>query len=1031
MNTLGPIGQIKYMAFNENTRVKIPAILHLIRLGYTYLSLSNTERDEDTNIFSDIFSDSIKRLNKNTEDSDVKRILDKIKISLDNDDLGQDFYKLLTTTSDFKLIDFDNFSNNSFHVVTELTYKNGDDEFRPDITILINGIPLAFIEVKKPNNKEGILAERERINVRFKNKRFKKFVNITQLLIFSNNMEYDDSGINPLPGAFYATTAKNSDVKFNNFREESDLNFATLLQNLKSEDEDFVLKDNNQQVIKHVPEFITNKNPNTPTNRILTSLVSRDRLKMVLQFGLAYVEVADGIEKHIMRYPQFFATKAIEKKLEQGINKGIIWHTQGSGKTALAYYNVRYLTHYFQKKGIIPKFYFIVDRLDLLTQATIEFSSRGLVVRNLNSREEFAEEFRQSRAMHGLTGKQEITVVNIHKFKEDTRVLEKNDYDLSVQRIYFIDEAHRSFDPNGSFLANLYESDRTAIKIALTGTPLIVHNSKKETGKEDAKTTRNIFGDYIHKYYYNTSIADGYTLRLIREEIESSYKLKLEATLKEIEVKYKEFDREAVYSHSKFVEPMLEYIINDFVNSRIRFGDSEVGGMVVCASSEQAKVMHTFFNEKYTKEAGFSSPLTSALILHDEGSNEERKDYVKLFKKKKIDILFVFNMLLTGFDASCLKKLYIGRVIRAHNLLQALTRVNRPYKDFQYGFVVDFADISKEFDATNQAYFEELNREYGDNLDEENSHALFGSLFKSQEEIESEITGIKESLFSYDIQNAEIFSQQINQIDDRKKILELKKVLENARNIYNMIKLFGHYELLDKIDFKKLTLLYNETSQRLDLLNLKESLKSGTENKNLLNASLENVLFTFKKIGEEELRLADEVKDIVRKVRGSLGGNFDPSDPRYVSLYEEFLRLFEKCNMSEQSQETLQANLSGFKSLYIRIRDLNVENDRLRAKYNGDTKYARTHKRLHERGLLSNKESEIYDVLIHTKEKVDEAIQNSENIVENDGYFSDLVLQKTVTSFDEAKLPVTFDAAELIQRNIVSEYIKEYNGTTV
>ncbi len=79
--------------------------------------------------------------------------------------------------------------------------------FRPDITLLINGMPLAFIEVKKPNNQEGILAERDRINIRFKNKKFRKFINISQLLVFSNNMEYDHESIEPIQGAFYSSTS--------------------------------------------------------------------------------------------------------------------------------------------------------------------------------------------------------------------------------------------------------------------------------------------------------------------------------------------------------------------------------------------------------------------------------------------------------------------------------------------------------------------------------------------------------------------------------------------------------------------------------------------------------------------------------------------------------------------------------------------------------------------------------------------------------------------------------------------------------
>ena len=116
-----------------------------------------------------------------------------------------------------------------------------------------------------------------------------------------------------------------------------------------------------------------------------------------MRFALAYVNESDGLHKHVMRYPQLFATKAIERKLDAGVKKGIIWHTQGSGKTALAYYNTRFLTDYFQRKGVIPKFYFIVDRLDLATQAQREFSGRGLVVHTIDSRDAFATAFARKK----------------------------------------------------------------------------------------------------------------------------------------------------------------------------------------------------------------------------------------------------------------------------------------------------------------------------------------------------------------------------------------------------------------------------------------------------------------------------------------------------------------------------------------------------------------------------------------------------------------------------------------------------------
>ena len=215
------------MSFNENTRVKIPAILHLCRLGYDYLSLNQANRDDSTNIFTDLFSDAIQRINPDLNTGDIKRVFEDISLALDNEDLGEAFYKRLISNSGIRLIDFNDFNNNSFHVVTELTYKNGDDEFRPDITVLINGLPLAFIEVKKPNNHEGVLAERDRINVRFQNKKFRKFINISQILVFSNNMEYDVESIEPIQGAFYSSTSYLS-ANFNCFREE-DLDLAQCL----------------------------------------------------------------------------------------------------------------------------------------------------------------------------------------------------------------------------------------------------------------------------------------------------------------------------------------------------------------------------------------------------------------------------------------------------------------------------------------------------------------------------------------------------------------------------------------------------------------------------------------------------------------------------------------------------------------------------------------------------------------------------------------------------------------------------------
>ncbi|MBS3954528.1 MAG: type I restriction endonuclease subunit R [Methylomicrobium sp.] len=1027
------------MKFTEDTRVKIPVIMHLVRLGYQYLSLKEQRWDLESNLFPDLFKSAISKINPGVADADVDRMWVDVKLALDNDDLGQTFYNKLTDRSGIRLIDFENFNNNDFHVVTELTYQNGDEEFRPDITLLINGMPLVFIEVKKPNNREGIVAERGRINKRFQNPKFKRFANITQLMIFSNNMEYDDADVLPVQGAFYATPSYQK-AKFNYFREEEQLNLTALLKPISDEMELNVLKDNNLEVIHSNPEFITNKDPNRPTNRICTSLLSRERLAFMLRYALVYAHENEGVHKHVMRYPQLFATKAIERKLNDGIKKGIIWHTQGSGKTALAYFNVRFLTDYFQQKQIVPKFYFIVDRIDLLTQAHREFTSRGLTVHTINSREAFSRDIKATQVIHNHSGKPEITVVNIQKFKDDPDVVSTQDYDVTIQRVYFLDEVHRSYNPKGSFLANLDQSDRNAVKIGLTGTPLL----------GDDYNSRTLFGDYIHKYYYNASIADGYTLRLIREEIATHYKIALQQALAEAEVLQGDVDRKLVYAHPAFVEPMLDYIVTDFEKSRGALNDASIGGMVICDSAEQARQLFELFNAQYAKgpisaEAAANDPKftrlklaaeetgiyrvkhkqdnkvrSAALILHDVGSKEERKVWVEDFKAGKIDFLFVYNMLLTGFDAKRLKKLYLGRVIRKHNLLQALTRVNRTYKDFRYGYVVDFADISKEFDATNKAYFDELQAELGDEMEH------YSHLFKSREEIATEIEYIKDVLFRFDIENAEVFSRQLNEIHDRETVLALKKALADAKSLYNLIRLQGEYGFLETLDFQKLNQLYRETSNHLDLLNLKETLEQGTDTTNLLNVALEEVIFKFIKIGEEELVLADKLKNTLRRTREALASNIDQQDPKFVTLKEELERLFKKKNLSEVTQDDMNANIDALNKIHERIIELNRQNNQLRQKYHGDAKYTRIHKRLNEL-CISNSERNLFAALTDVKNSTDELVLKNTQVVENQDYFFRNVGAKVFAIFeDDHAMNLSIDAGDYLTNLVIAEYVNEF-----
>jgi len=187
--------------FNEDTRVKIPATIQFLRIGYHYQSLNNADIDFETKIFINRFKPALEKINgRSFSDGVIKDILMEINSVIKNNDLGKEFYNwLINPLSRIKLIDFENISNNDFAVVDELPFciTKGTEEgsFRPDITILINGIPLGFLEVKKPNNDGGIQKE------------FKKFFNMLQMVSFSNNMEYEEeyNAEDVKAGSFYTT----------------------------------------------------------------------------------------------------------------------------------------------------------------------------------------------------------------------------------------------------------------------------------------------------------------------------------------------------------------------------------------------------------------------------------------------------------------------------------------------------------------------------------------------------------------------------------------------------------------------------------------------------------------------------------------------------------------------------------------------------------------------------------------------------------------------------------------------------------
>ena len=461
-------------------RVKFPATVQFMRLGYEYQSLKDADIHPETRIFLNRFVPAIQRINsdKNLTVEQILATIEEIHNIIKNNDMGKEFLsRLLDQTADIKLIDFDRPADNDFAIVDELTFgPEAKGSFRPDITVLVNGIPLGFLEVKKPNNEGGIQKEFHRmLDERLQVPEFKKYFNMLQFVTFSNNMEYEtDNDAAPAEevraGSFYSTPNGNRTF-FSFFREENPK--TTGFKEIYMDEVRYILKDNGYSPsYADTEEFQTNLQPSTPCNRFVTSFFDIPRMMYLLQYGFFYVDTIDEktgqpvTQKHIMRYPQFFASQAILKRIDGGGKSGIIFHTQGSGKTELSAFSTRIIRDYYSERGITAKFYYVVDRLDLLIQVRDEMRNRGLNAIEVNSRADFEKELKRPLPKRGdLRSNGEIVVVNIQKFT-DALPQVSNVYDAKIQRIFFVDEAHRSYKQTGQFFKNLMLVDDNAIYLS-------------------------------------------------------------------------------------------------------------------------------------------------------------------------------------------------------------------------------------------------------------------------------------------------------------------------------------------------------------------------------------------------------------------------------------------------------------------------------------------------------------------------------------------------------------------------------------
>ena len=991
------------LKFNEDTRVKIPATIQFLKLGYNYQSLKDDKLDLDfnTKIFINRFKPAIERINqKKLSYDNIKQLLDEINNLIKNNDLGKEFYNRLINPQDkLKLIDFDNIDDNDFAVVDELPFSITPDSdvgsFRPDINILINGMPLAFLEVKKPNNEGGIQKEFKRmINDRLKNSEFKKYFNLIQIVSFSNNMEYEDSdeAEDVRAGSFY-TTPNGNNTSFSFFREDDELYNVN-----------YKYKEINNEYIKEImkdlgydkrncdsEEFKENLKETTPCNSFITSVFDKERLLYFLYYGILYVNEKVP-QKQIMRYPQFFATKKIIERLENGGKGGIIWHTQGSGKTALAAYSNRIIRDYYAKKNIVARFFFVVDRIDLLEQASDEFENRGFSVINCNSKSEFRAELNKSLSTKNLKDAiGEYCVVNIQKF-EGEMPNAKNDYNANIQRIFFVDEAHRSYSTNGEFFKNLMICDTNGVFIALTGTPLL---SKKE--RSNLK-----FGDYIHKYFYDKSIADGYTLRIKKEDIDTVAKKEIKQNL---DVEDNQLENKDVYESDAYVDALGKFIERDFKNFRFQNTDNTIGGMIVCRTNTQAKKIHNWFEK--------NSKLRTGLVItdpKDPTQNNINKENQLNFRNDTFpDILVVNLMLTTGYDVKRLKKMYLLRGPHAQSLLQTISRVNRPYKSpngkiYRYGYIVDFVDIEQEYNNTIEAYIKELEADMNDNG--ENEGSLTGLVIgiddinKKYQKYLADLTDIVE------IDNLEKFSKQLTRFN-KDTLLKIRRLLNGIRDcetefIISRVK----DEYISSEESEKYKKLRRATQERIDFMNLSSDTVGMMDV--ISNDEVVEILYDFIKtkisiLDLSKLNIEDDPRikefvDTATKVQNTIKNNKNKDDIQVRKLNELLEEVFNKLNISDL--DNIDELTEQLKEALKKSNEINEKNDQLSNLYGGNFAFVKTYQDLTENEATDD--SIIQRVLKIIYEEIGVFFNREIFLVQGRKNFIDTIKQKiTIKLFQE------------------------------
>jgi len=755
-------------SFIEDHSSQIPALQFLQNMGYIYLTPQEVDKERGNKpgnvILENILEQQIRRHNKiefrgqqyDFSNNSISKAVQAIKDFPLKDGLvitNEKVYDLLTLGKSFEeniggdiksftlhYIDWQNWRNNVFHVTEEMSIERiGKTEtYRPDIVLFVNGIPFGVIECKRPDliAADGKKPVEQAISQQLRNQLMED--GIPQLFIYTqallslatNDARYATVGSNP---EFWAMWKE----QFNNSEENEEYNrnlFALKNKPLSAEQKNKLFSERYKYVRNHFDSLEKNTIEVTQQDHLLYGLLNQERL---IELAYKFIVYDAGVKK-LPRYQQYFGVKKTLQRIKHVENGkrqgGVIWHTQGSGKSLTMVMLGKCLA---LEQGIVnPKIILVTDRIDLDDQIYKTFHSCGKDVTQAKTGKDLVELLTDTKD-HIIT-----TVIN--KFEAAV----KAGIESSPTRDIFIlvDESHRS--QYGRANVNMRTIIKMGCYIGFTGTPLM----KKE------KNTAHKFGGIIDKYTIDQAVKDKAVVPLLyegRQVVQNVNQKPIDTFfdfVSEPLTEYQKVDLKKKFAKGEHLNEAEQRIHRCAWDISMHYNRNWRGtgfkGQLACNSKLSAIKYKEYFDEiglvkaeviispPDTREGNdsiYGEPNDKVLKFWKKtmqqfaNEKEYNKQVINGFKNgEEPEIIIVVDKLLTGFDAPRNTILYLDKQLKEHGLLQAIARVNRVFEGKDFGYIIDYYGNLGNLDQALTTY---------SGLDEFDEDDLMGTLTNVKEEV--------------------------------------------------------------------------------------------------------------------------------------------------------------------------------------------------------------------------------------------------------------------------------------------------------